>query len=132
MADVAIIAGSDSDLPVAEKAFLVLEDHGISYDFVVLSAHRDPDRLDDYVRNADCSLFITIAGLSAALPGVVAARTDKPVIGVPVAGTLMGIDALLSIAQMPAGVPVACVGIGNGANAAYLAVRILTLARKKE
>ncbi|NYT05435.1 MAG: 5-(carboxyamino)imidazole ribonucleotide mutase [Methanomicrobiales archaeon] len=128
MVDVAIIAGSSSDRPVAEKAISVLEERGVSYEFVVLSAHRDPDRLDEYVRQSDCRVFITIAGLAAALPGVVAARTEKPVIGVPVSGTLLGIDALLAIVQMPPGVPVACVGVDNGANAAHLAVRILAAA----
>ena len=93
---------------------------------MVISAHRDPDKLDEYVKMAGAKVFICIAGLSAALPGVVAARTDKPVIGVPVSGKLMGgLDALLSIVQMPKGVPVACVGLDNGQNAAHLAIRIL-------
>lgn len=127
MVDVAVLAGSDSDHEVARKAIGVLEEKGFSYDYRVLSAHRDPDALEAYVRASDARVFICIAGLSAALPGLVAARTERPVIGVPVSGTLGGLDALLSIAQMPKGVPVACVGIDSGANAAYLATRILSL-----
>ncbi len=127
MVDVAVLAGSDSDYEIARKAIAVLEAQGLSHDYRVLSAHRTPDALEAYVRASDARVFICIAGLSAALPGVVAARTDRPVIGVPVSVTLGGLDALLSIAQMPKGVPVACVGIDNGANAAWLAVRILSL-----
>jgi 5-(carboxyamino)imidazole ribonucleotide mutase len=128
MAKVSIICGSSSDEEVARKAWTVLEELGISYDYQVLSAHRDPVRLDEYVAKSDASIFICIAGLAAALPGVVAAKTDKPVIGVPVSGKLMGgLDALLSIVQMPKGVPVACVGVDNGQNAAYLAARILQI-----
>ncbi len=128
MVDVAIICGSASDSAVAEKVFSVLREHGISYDYQVISAHRDPDRLDDYIRSSPCKVFIAIAGLSAALPGVIASKTARPVIGVPVSGKLMGFDALLSIVQMPKGVPVACVGVDNGENAAYLAIRMLALA----
>jgi len=127
MADVSIISGSDSDAKIADRAAEVLDRHKVSYDRVVISAHLEPDRLDEYVKGASCKVFIAIAGLSAALPGVVASKTEKPVIGVPVSGTLKGIDALLSIAQMPKGVPVACVGIDNGDNAALLAIRILAL-----
>ena len=129
MAEVAVIWGSASDSPVAEKVFAVLREHGVSYDFQVISAHRDPDRLREYVKASQARVFITIAGLSAALPGVVASLTKAPVIGVPVSGTLMGLDALLSIVQMPKGVPVACVGVDNGENAALLAVRILSTGR---
>jgi len=126
MADVAVIAGSASDGEIVSKATSVLDEQGISYDYQVLSAHRDPEELAAYVKNSEARVFIAVAGLSAALPGVVASLTEKPVIGVPVAaGTLGGLDALLAIVQMPRGVPVACVGIGNGANAAHLAVRIL-------
>ncbi len=126
MPEVSIICGSSSDEEIAQKAITVLEKEGISYEFMVISAHRDPDKLDEYVKMAGAKVFICIAGLSAALPGVVAARTDKPVIGVPVSGKLMGgLDALLSIVQMPKGVPVACVGLDNGQNAAHLAIRIL-------
>jgi 5-(carboxyamino)imidazole ribonucleotide mutase len=125
MVEVAILAGSASDAAVVEKAAAVLKEHGVSYDTRVISAHREPDTLDEYIRTSDCRVFIAIAGLSAALPGVVASKTSRPVIGVPVSGNLMGFDALLSIAQMPKGVPVACVGIDNGENAALLAIRIL-------
>lgn len=127
MVDVAVLAGSHSDHEVAMKAIAVLDEQGLSHDYRVLSAHRDPDELEAYVRGSDARVFICIAGLAAALPGVVASRTSRPVIGVPVAGTLGGLDALLSIAQMPRGVPVGCVGIDNGANAAWLAVRILAV-----
>ncbi|MDD3977498.1 MAG: 5-(carboxyamino)imidazole ribonucleotide mutase [Methanomicrobium sp.] len=125
MADVAIIAGSASDEHIVEKARAVLKENNVLFDYAVLSAHRNPDELDEYVNSSDAKVFICIAGLSAALPGVVASRTKKPVIGVPVSGTLGGLDALLSIVQMPGGVPVACVGIDNGANAAHLALKIL-------
>ncbi|KLK88719.1 N5-carboxyaminoimidazole ribonucleotide mutase [Methanoculleus sediminis] len=129
MADVTVICGSASDGVVAEKVFETLKEHGVSYDYKVISAHRDPDRLDEYVKASDARVFIAIAGLSAALPGVIASKTKRPVIGVPVSGTLMGLDALLSIAQMPKGVPVACVGVDNGVNAALLAIRILEAGR---
>ncbi len=125
MVDVAVILGSASDKAIADKATDVLAKHNISYDLQVLSAHRNPDELDAYVKQSDAKVFITIAGLAAALPGVVAARTKQPVIGVPVSAKLGGLDALLSIVQMPKGVPVACVGIDNGDNAAHLAIRIL-------
>lgn len=125
MVDVAVILGSASDRPIADRAVEVLSKNGVSYDVQVLSAHRNPDELDAYVKKSDAKVFIAIAGLSAALPGVIASRTDKPVIGVPVSAKLGGLDALLSIVQMPRGIPVACVGIDNGDNAAYLAVRIL-------
>ncbi len=125
MVDVAVIAGSASDDAIARRAIAVLEEQGLSYDYQVISAHRDPDALEAYVKGSDARVFICIAGLAAALPGVVASRTECPVIGVPVSGTLGGLDALLSTVQMPKGVPVACVGIDNGENAAWLAVRIL-------
>ena len=112
-------------MEVDEKAVEVLEENGISYDLQILSAHRNPDELDRYVRSCGADVIIAIAGMSAALPGVVASKTDKPVIGVPVSGKLMGVDALLSMVQMPSGVPVAVVGIDNGVNAALLALRIL-------
>jgi 5-(carboxyamino)imidazole ribonucleotide mutase len=125
MVEVAILAGSGSDAAIVEKVAAVLKEHGISYESRVISAHREPDTLDAYIRKSDCSVFIAIAGLSAALPGVIASKTTRPVIGVPVSGNLMGVDALLSIVQMPKGVPVACVGIDNGENAALLAIRII-------
>ena len=125
MVTIAILIGSDSDRQIAERTIKVLDNAGIDYDIRVLSAHRNPVELEDYIQKSDAQVFIAIAGLSAALPGVVASRTKKPVIGVPVSSKLGGLDALLSIAQMPKGVPVACVGIDNGENAAYLALRIL-------
>lgn len=125
MAKVAIISGSASDSHIVDKAKAVLDESGTEYDVQVISAHRNPVELDEYVTGSTVDVFICIAGLSAALPGVVASKTAKPVIGVPVSGTLGGLDALLSIAQMPKGVPVACVGIDNGVNAAQLALRIL-------
>ncbi|NMB79362.1 MAG: 5-(carboxyamino)imidazole ribonucleotide mutase [Methanomicrobiales archaeon] len=130
MADVAILCGSASDAGIADKVKQVLDDQKISYDYQVISAHRDPDKLDAYIKGSKAKVFIGIAGLSAALPGVIASKTDKPVIGVPVSGTLNGLDALLSIVQMPKGVPVATVGVDNGENAAWLAIRILKLAKK--
>ena len=125
MTDIAIILGSASDQKIADKAIDVLAQSKASYELKIISAHRNPDELDAYVKSTDVKVFITIAGLSAALPGVVASKTQKPVIGVPVAAKLGGLDALLSIVQMPKGVPVACVGIDNGENAAHLALRIL-------
>ena len=124
---VSIIAGSNSDKEVYEKTKKVLEENKISYELKIISAHRDPEKLDTYLKNCDSLVYIAIAGLSAALPGVIASKTDKPVIGVPVSAKLGGLDALLSIVQMPPGVPVASVGIDRGENAAFLAIRILDL-----
>lgn len=124
---IAIILGSKSDMGVAGQATDALDEFGENYDLVMISAHRDPKKLDGYINKSDALVFIAIAGLSAALPGAIAARTDKPVIGVPVGKKLGGLDALLSIVQMPSGVPVACVGIDNGENAAHLAMRILRI-----
>ncbi len=125
MVTVAILIGSESDRSVAERAARVFDEKGVDYEIRVLSAHRNPVELDNYISRTDAEVFIAIAGLSAALPGAVASRTGKPVIGVPVSAKLGGMDALLSIVQMPKGVPVACVGIDNGENAAHLALRIL-------
>jgi 5-(carboxyamino)imidazole ribonucleotide mutase len=127
MADVAVISGSASDAAITNKVTKVLDEYNVTHDDQIISAHRDPDRLDAYIKGCEAKVFIAIAGLSAALPGVIASKTDKPVIGVPVSGTLNGLDALLAIAQMPKGVPVACVGVDNGENAAHLAIRILKL-----
>jgi len=127
MADVSVISGSSSDSAITDKVKKVLTQNNVSFDAQIISAHRDPDTLDAYIKKSDSKVFIAIAGLSAALPGVIASKTDKPVIGVPVSGTLNGLDALLAIAQMPKGVPVACVGVDNGENAAWLAIRILKL-----
>ncbi len=129
---VGIVMGSKSDLPAMEKASAELTERGISSETRVMSAHRDPDTVAEYAKNArmrGLRVIIAGAGLSAALPGVVAAHTDLPVIGVPLTSRTSvagGLDALLSIAQMPAGVPVACVGVDNARNAAVLAARILS------
>ncbi len=124
---VSIIAGSTSDKEVYEKAEKILKENNIPYDLQIISAHRDPEKLDDYLKSCKALVYIAVAGLSAALPGVIASKTEKPVIGVPVSAKLGGLDALLSIVQMPPRVPVACVGIDRGDNAAYLALRILNL-----
>lgn len=129
MTEVAVISGSKSDRPVVEKVLRVLAEKGIDYEERVLSAHRNPTELEAYIKETDAKIFIAVAGLSAALPGVIASRTDRPVIGVPVSAKLGGLDALLSISQMPPGVPVACVGIDNGENAAHLAIRMLSVKR---
>lgn len=126
MTDVAVIAGSASDQAIIDKAVNTLVSYNISHEVKILSAHRDAEALDAYVKSTDAKIFICIAGMSAALPGVVAARTKKPVIGVPVSGKLAGgLDALLSIVQMPRGVPVACMALDGGENAAHFAARIL-------
>jgi len=129
---VGIIMGSKSDMDTMQKAAKVLDEAGVVHELRVMSAHRDPDTVADYCRNArmrGLRVIIAGAGLSAALPGVAAAHTDLPVIGVPLTGRMSaagGLDALLSVAQMPPGVPVACVGIDNPRNAAHLALRILS------
>src|ERR1700731_5135849 len=128
---VGIVMGSKSDLPAMEAAERELNDRGISCEVRVMSAHREPDKVADYAKNArmrGLRVIIAGAGLSAALPGTVAAHCDLPVIGVPLTSRTSvagGLDALLSIAQMPPGVPVACVGVDNARNAAVLAARIL-------
>lgn len=128
---VGIVMGSKSDMPVMERAGDELEERGIRFEIRVMSAHRDPETVSDYAKNArlrGLKVIIAGAGLSAALPGVVAAHTDLPVIGVPLTSKTSvagGLDALLSIAQMPPGVPVASVGVDNAKNAAVLAARIL-------
>ena len=128
---VGIVMGSKSDMPAMERAADELTERGILHEVRVMSAHRDPEKVADYARNArmrGLRVIIAGAGLSAALPGVVAAHTDLPVIGVPLTSRTSiagGLDALLSIAQMPPGVPVACVGVDNARNAAVLAARIL-------
>ena len=131
MADVLILVGSESDMQVAKKATDALSELGISHEVKVASAHRQPGLLDKIILESDAKVFIGIAGLSAALPGVIASKTKKPVIGVPVNVKLDGLDALLSIMQMPPGVPVATVGIDNAKNAAHLAARILALSDSK-
>ncbi len=124
---VAVVLGSESDRPIAEKTVKTLDRLQIPYELKVLSAHRNPEELKKYVESSEALVFIAIAGLSAQLPGFIASKTSKPVIGVPVNVKLEGLDALLSTMQMPKGVPVATVGIDNGENAALLAARILSL-----
>jgi 5-(carboxyamino)imidazole ribonucleotide mutase len=128
---VGIVMGSKSDLPAMEPAEKELSERGIRSEVRVMSAHREPDKVADYARNArlrGLRVIIAGAGLSAALPGVVAAHSDLPVIGVPLTSRTSvagGLDALLAITQMPPGVPVGCVGVDNARNAAVLAARIL-------
>jgi len=129
---VGIVMGSESDKEKMQKAAKELDERGISFEMQVMSAHRSPDLVATYAKEArtrGLRVIIAGAGLSAALPGVVAAHTELPVIGVPLAastGVMNGLDALLSVAQMPPGVPVACVGVDNARNAAVLAARILS------
>ncbi|MBI5637856.1 MAG: 5-(carboxyamino)imidazole ribonucleotide mutase [Nitrospinae bacterium] len=131
--DVVIMMGSKSDMAAMEKAADILKDFGVSFEVHVTSAHRSPARtaqIVDKAHKAGVKIFIAAAGLAAHLAGVVASHTDRPVIGVPMdGGPLQGMDALLSTVQMPGGVPVAGMAIGNSGakNAAYLAVRILAL-----
>ena len=128
---VGVVMGSDSDWPVMEAASRALDDFGISHEVDVVSAHRMPDEMIAYGQQAEqrgLRVIIAGAGLSAALPGVAAAHTDLPVIGVPLSSSLTaagGLDSILSVVQMPPGVPVAAVGLDNPKNAAHLALRIL-------
>ncbi len=134
MSDVAIIMGSDSDWPTLQSAAEVLDEYGISYTAEVISAHRMPDEMADFAKSAAANgykVIIAGAGGAAHLPGMVASLTALPVIGVPVPlAHLDGMDSLLSIVQMPAGVPVATVGIGNAKNAGILAAKILAVSDK--
>src|SRR6266581_1650840 len=123
---VSILMGSESDREIAKKAETILEKFGIPFETRVLSSHRNHKELDQYLENSRADVFIAIAGLSAALPGFVASVTAKPVIGVPVSGKL-NLDSILSIVQLPSGVPVGTVGLDNGTNAALLAAEILAL-----
>jgi 5-(carboxyamino)imidazole ribonucleotide mutase len=127
---VSIIMGSTSDLPVMEKACQLLNDLQVPFEVNALSAHRTPDEVERFAKEAlprGIKVIIAAAGMAAALPGVIAAQTPLPVIGVPIKGMLDGLDALLSIVQMPPGIPVATVGVNAAQNAAVLAVRILAL-----
>ena len=127
--DVTIILGSKSDLPVADKCSALLEEFDISHEVRVASAHRAPKYLEGVVDAAledGCRIFVGIAGMSAALPGVIASMTTRPVIGVPVGGKVP-LDSLLSVVQMPPGMPVAAVGVDRGENAAVLAIQMLAL-----
>lgn len=126
MASVLVILGSKSDAEVGRRSMDVLGRFGVEAKMVVASAHRTPDRVRELVAGSDAEVFIAIAGLSAALPGAVAAATVRPVIGVPVSGKV-NLDSILSIVQMPAGIPVAGVGLDRGDNAALLALQILGL-----
>jgi len=133
MPKAAVFMGSDSDLPVMKAAMETLEKFGISYDLKILSAHRTPKETSAYAEKAAAAgveIFIAGAGGAAHLPGVIASFTTLPVIGVPISGSLNGLDALLSIVQMPPGVPVAAVGVDSAKNAALLAVSILALKDK--
>ena len=128
---ISIIMGSTSDLPVMEKACQWLDDHGIPFEVNALSAHRTPAAVEQFAREAasrGVKVIIAAAGMAAALPGVIAANTTLPVIGVPIKGMLDGLDALLSIVQMPPGIPVATVGVNGAQNAAILAAQMLALA----
>ena len=127
MPKVMALLGSASDKPVYDKAAAVFKEFGVHCEVHVASAHRTPAKVIKLVEGTDAEVLIGIAGLSAALPGVIAAHTTKPVIGVPVDSKLDGLDALLAAVQLPPGVPVACVGIDRGENAALLAIQILAL-----
>lgn len=131
---VSIIMGSTSDLPIMGKAAQLLDDFEIPFEINALSAHRTPAQVEEFASGAadrGLKVIIAAAGMAAALPGVIAANTTLPVIGVPIASTLDGIDALLSIVQMPPGIPVATVGINGGYNAALLAVEMLAISDEK-
>lgn len=125
-----IILGSKSNISVAEKAEKILKEFSVDYDIKVASAHRIPDYLKELVEKSDADVFIGIAGLSAALPGSIAAHTTKPVIGVPVSGKV-NLDSILSIVQMPPGIPVGAVGLDRGDNAALLAIQICSVKDEK-
>ena len=127
---VSIIMGSTSDMPVLEKAAKLLDEFEIPFEINALSAHRTPQEVTDFANNASkrgLKVIIAAAGMAAHLPGVIAAQTTVPVVGVPIKSTLEGMDALLAIVQMPPGIPVATVGINAGLNAAILAVQMLSL-----
>ena len=125
---VSIIMGSTSDLPVMEKAAQLLNDLHVPFEMNALSAHRTPEAVENFAKNARVKVIIAAAGMAAALPGVIAANTTLPVIGVPVKGSVLdGVDALYSIIQMPPGIPVATVAINGAMNAAILAVQMLAL-----
>ena len=127
---VSIIMGSTSDLPVMEKACKLLDELQVPFEVNALSAHRTPDAVEQFAHTAEergLKVIIAAAGMAAALPGVIAASTTLPVIGVPIKGMLDGLDAMLSIIQMPPGIPVATVGVNGAQNAAILAVEMLAL-----
>ncbi len=126
MPAVLVILGSKSDLEVGQKAVATLKKFGVGGKMVVASAHRTPERVKRLVEESDADVFIAVAGLAAALPGTIASFTVKPVIGVPVSGKV-NLDSILSIVQMPPGIPVAAVGVDRGENAALLAVEMLAI-----
>ncbi len=126
-AKVAVLAGSKSDQAVVDEVTKVLSELGVSHEVQVISAHRNPEKLREYLSRSRAEVYVAVAGLAAHLPGVVASQSLKPVIGVPVGAKLSGLDSLLSIVQMPPGVPVACVGVDNGRNAGILAAEILAV-----
>ncbi|MCD8288025.1 MAG: 5-(carboxyamino)imidazole ribonucleotide mutase [Porphyromonadaceae bacterium] len=131
---VSIIMGSTSDLPVLEKAAQLLNDFEIPFEMNALSAHRTPEEVEIFAKGAEArgiKVIIAAAGMAAHLPGVIAASTPLPVIGVPINSTLEGMDALLAIVQMPPGIPVATVGINGALNAAILAIQILSSGDKR-
>lgn len=132
---VSIILGSDSDLPIMQETTKVLEEFGVPHEIVIISAHRNPHGLTDYITTSQkkgTKIFIAAAGGAAHLPGVIAAQTTSPVIGVPIkARSMEGLDSLLSIAQMPSGVPVATVAVNGARNAGLLAIQILAMADKE-
>ena len=130
---VSIIMGSTSDMPVMEKACQMLNDLQIPFEVNALSAHRTPEAVENFAKNAagrGVKVIVAAAGMAAALPGVIAANTTLPVIGVPIKGMLDGLDALLSIVQMPPGIPTATVGVNGAMNAAVLAAQILALSHE--
>lgn len=122
-----MLAGSKSDQSVVEEAAKTLGELGVYFEVKYISAHRNPQALREYLAGSGAKVFIGIAGLAAHLPGVIASQTTRPVIGVPVGVKLGGLDSLLSVVQMPPGVPVATVGVDNGRNAAILAAEILAI-----
>ncbi len=131
---VSIIMGSTSDLPVMEKAAKFLDEMEIPFEMNALSAHRTPDEVESFAKNAESrgvKVIIAGAGMAAALPGVIAASTSLPVVGVPIKGMLDGLDAMLSIIQMPPGIPVATVGVNGAQNAAILAAQMIALSDKR-
>jgi len=129
--EVAIIAGSKSDQAITDEASKVLAELGVPHEVKFLSAHRNPEGLRSYVQDSRAKVFIGVAGLAAHLPGAIASMTVRPVIGVPVNAKLSGLDSLLSIVQMPPGVPVACVGVDNARNAGILAAEVLALSNQE-
>ena len=131
MVDVAVIIGSKSDQELGDKAAKMLESFEVPFDLQIISAHRNPEKLAKYVKESEAKVFVCIAGLAAALPGAVASHTIKPVIGVPKEVKLGGLDSLLSIVQMPTGVPVAAVAIDGANNGALLAIQILAVGDEK-